>query len=306
MDGITAVGYQHRRLRELGGGWQLLETAGWDDPPVLTETTAMLAERWNAPVLVAFVADTCAQVHGAAPGVRLWSSHLPDPAELEDDCGMLHRPRVEPGGSIERLKRDVREWAMAAGLPLSPERLDLALSWREADPDGIHYDADGNHFPSRDRILELVRAFGFRSLPPPRRYVLDPFDYPIAGVTGSFGMAYRAKSAAVYRAHGERDDEEPAWESAALALERDVYASLYGGPHSPAELVARAREVRRLHDEVLPPRLTGVQAVLADISDSSVAGQVASLHSDEDDADLPDGTGWHDGDAGPGRWPDAD
>jgi hypothetical protein len=48
---IGAIGFRHQRLRELGGGWQVLETSGRDDPPNLALAVGAAAGRWQAPVL---------------------------------------------------------------------------------------------------------------------------------------------------------------------------------------------------------------------------------------------------------------
>ncbi|MFG2045765.1 hypothetical protein, partial [Dactylosporangium sp. NPDC048998] len=78
LPGIDGIGFRHRRLRELGGGWQVLETSGWNDPPDLEQAVAEAAASWNAPVLATYVADVCAQIHGAAADTAVWSGHLSD------------------------------------------------------------------------------------------------------------------------------------------------------------------------------------------------------------------------------------
>src|SRR5262245_3994375 len=65
--GIELFGFQHRWLRDLGEGWQLLETTGWADPPDLDVAVLALAESSEQPVFAAYVSDTCATLHAATP-----------------------------------------------------------------------------------------------------------------------------------------------------------------------------------------------------------------------------------------------
>src|SRR4051794_33812442 len=84
---IEAIGFRHRRLRELGEGWQILMTSGWRDPPDLEQAVAEAAELWKAPVFAAYVSDVCAQIHGVAAGAAMWSGHLADPGMCTAGCG---------------------------------------------------------------------------------------------------------------------------------------------------------------------------------------------------------------------------
>lgn len=308
---IESIGFRHRRLRELGNGWQVLETAGWGDPPDLERAVGEAAERWRAPVLGAYVADICAQIHGAVAGLATWSGHLPDAGNV-DCCGMLHQPDVPPGGTLDAVEAHLTGWAEAAGLTVSAARLSRALRYRHEWQD----DTDGPYLLQFEQIFELVRAFGFPVLPTPRPYEFDPDDEPFAKVTsGLWGLASQARSAAVYREEGDRDDEPADWEAEAIALEMDVHASLYGGGHPIAELTERARWIRSAYEAARantppPPRtvlvggteVTNTQRVLHDLGPKMIADQVAFAR--EHGKPKPNGTGFTDYVSGPGAWPD--
>ncbi|GAA3453188.1 hypothetical protein [Dactylosporangium matsuzakiense] len=310
LPGIDAIGFRHRRLRELGGGWQVLETSGWNDPPDLEQAVAALAGSWNAPVLAAYVADTCAQIHGATAETAVWSGHLADPADVK--CGMRHQPPVRSGGTPTALEAQLADWARRAGLTLSAARLSralrYALEWRSV-PDGPYLDPVA-------QIFELVRAFGFTVIPAPRAYAFDPDDEPFAEVTAAiWGLAAQARSAAAYRTAGARRGRPAGWEAAAITLETDIYAALYGGGHPPAALAARAGRIIAYyravqHDAPPPPReitvngqpVANIQRITHDIGARVIANQVATRRAH--DRPAPDGTGFSDPVAGPGTWPD--
>jgi hypothetical protein len=77
QDGISGFGYRHRWLRELGDGWQLVETSGWDDPPDLLGPCGLLAGSTGHPVFAAHVSDgDCAVMCAVAPGAMGPLTHL--------------------------------------------------------------------------------------------------------------------------------------------------------------------------------------------------------------------------------------
>ncbi|HZM80860.1 MAG TPA: hypothetical protein VFC19_34490 [Candidatus Limnocylindrales bacterium] len=314
LPGIEAIGFRHRRLRELGGGWQVLETSGGDDPPDLEQAVGEAARSWKAPVFAAYVADVCTQIHGAqfhgtAADTATWSGHLPDPAEV--NCGMLHRPSVPAGGTMDSLQAQIVGWAAGAGLTLSQARLGRALryllEWRD--------DSDGPYLDRVDQVFEVVRAFGFPVIPAPRAYEFDPHDLPFADVAaGMWGLAARALAAAAYRRAGIDETQPAHWEAEAITLERDLYASLYGGGHPVAELAARAEWVSAAYDAAqqgAPPppseitvkghRVTNVQRITHDLGRQMIANQRAVIRAHG--APRPNGTVFTDPTAGPGIWP---
>lgn len=300
---IQSIGYRHRRLRELGGGWQVLETASWDDTVELEEAVCAAAGWWNAPVFGADVADVCARIHGAVPGMSPWSGHLADPGD--EDCGM-HRPAA--GSTFDELEAQIVDWAAASGLALSAARLNRALRFRHTWQD----ESDGPYLLQSEQIFEVVRAFGFPVIPAPRAYEFDPDDDPFAQVTGGmWGLAAQARSAAVHRAEGERDDPPAVWEAEAIALELDISAALYGGGLPAAELTARAEWIRAAYraareNTAPPPKevmvVTDIARVLHDLGPEMITGEVAHLR--EQGRPRPNGTGNVDRNGGPGLWPE--
>ena len=307
---LASIGYQHRRLRELGDGWQVLETAGWDDPPDLEQAVGAAAGWWNAPVFGAYVADGCAQIHGAAAGLATWSGHLPDATEV--DCGMLHRPPVSAGATLDDLEAHIVDWAAAAGLTLSTARLGRALRYLHSWQD----DSDGPYISQDEQIFELVRAFGFPVLPTPRAYAFDPDDAPFVEViSGMWGLATQARSAAAYRAQGAQDDQAADWEAEAIALELDANAALYGGGHPLAQLAARAEWISAAYRAARegtppPPRELSIDGMLVtnphrityDLAPSMVATQLAFKREHKEA--TPNGSAPDDRTIGPGLWPD--
>ena len=307
---IEAFGFRHRRLRELGGGWQILETSGWNDPPDLEQAVAEAAESWKAPVFAAYVADCCAQLYGTTAATAMWSGHLADPADA--NCGMLHRPRVRAGGTLDTLEAQIVDWAAGAGLALSVARLGRALRRRLEWQDDSH----GPYLTQYEQIFEVVRGFGFLVIPAPRAYDFDPEDEPFAEVTaGMWGLASQARSAAAYRAGGAWSDQPADWEAEAITLETDVYAALYGGGHPVAELAARAEHVSAAYraaqqDTPPPPReitvsgqpVSNIQRITHDLGPRMIADQRAVARVRRGAA--PNGTWFSDPAAGPGIWPD--
>lgn len=52
-DGMDGFGHQHRYVRPLGDGWQLVETGGWIEATELREPCRRLATSTGRPVLAA-------------------------------------------------------------------------------------------------------------------------------------------------------------------------------------------------------------------------------------------------------------
>ncbi|WP_317793786.1 hypothetical protein [Actinoplanes sichuanensis] len=294
LPGLATIGFRHRRLRDLGDGWQILDTSGANDPPNLETAVSAAAERWNAPVLGVYIADCCAQVHGAAPGRATWSGHLPDATDTE--CGMVHRPPVSPGGTLDDLEAHMLEWAGAAGLKPSTARLSRALRYLYSWSD----DSDGPYIFQFEQIYELVRAFGLPILPEPRPYAFDPHETPLAKVTTRWGLAALAREAATSRANGGREDEAAIWEEEALALESDVFASLYGGGHPLEQLNARAEWInaayRAAREGTPPPER------IHDLGSTMISDRLTVTGAENDE--TPNGSDSDDPTTGPGIWPE--
>lgn len=58
LPGLDAFGYRHRRLRELGRGWQVLETQSFDDPPDLVEAARLRPRSWGIPLPRGLASET--------------------------------------------------------------------------------------------------------------------------------------------------------------------------------------------------------------------------------------------------------
>ncbi|MBB5874628.1 hypothetical protein F4553_008062 [Allocatelliglobosispora scoriae] len=237
LPSVGRIGYRHVRLRELGGGWQVLETSGANDPPDLVEAVAELAELWSEPVLAAYVnAGDCVQMHWAAPGREVSSVHLPG-SQSTDDCGYLHRPQFIARRDPHDVAEDLAGWAATAGLTVSRRRLERAVSHE--------YDGETSLSAHR-RTFELIRAFGFADIPPSVTYTVDPYGEPFDLITfNMFGLAFRARSSAAARSQGysyAAGPEQP-WERQAIELDADIFAAAFADEVDRGALFSRALRV---------------------------------------------------------------
>ncbi|MEV4350528.1 hypothetical protein AB0J83_39230 [Actinoplanes sp. NPDC049596] len=242
--GMAGFGYRHRWLRELGDGWQMVETTGWDDPPDLRGSAAAVAASTGRPVLAAYVCDSDCLVMATDAGSLV---HLPRPAE---PCRVYCHGDVDLR-SADEVVGELVAWADSGGLRADPARLrtDVPL-------------AD-------DLAFELVRALGVAEIGRTR-----PWAYPVDGIPFSMitnTLARRARMRAVDREHyGPEAGEVQPWEAPALALDADLWASLYDTDADVPSFVRRTAEVLDLfrpfrrprpqdqeNDEFLAPFLTG-------------------------------------------------
>lgn len=222
--GIDGFGYQHRWLRELGDGWQLLETGGWDDPPDLTEPCTTLAATTGHPALAAYVSNgDCAVLRTAVPGetgpaTHLWPVFAP--------CGSYrHQPRdlPEPAGrGVDEVLAELTAWARRAGLRADTPTLRDLLRIESRVNTGK--DAD-------DLLFDLVRALGVARIGPraPRAFPID--EDPFREITGLFGIAAQARMQRSIRRLAAKSGRTGApaqpWEAEAIALEKKLWMSLH-------------------------------------------------------------------------------
>ncbi|MBB3094327.1 hypothetical protein FHR83_001979 [Actinoplanes campanulatus] len=231
-DATQGYGFQHRWLRELGDGWQMLETQGFNDPPDLIAPSRELAGVTGQPVLAAYVSDDhCAVMCAAVPGrvgplTHLWG--------VEQPCRVFqHQPSRFPkpaGRTVPDVVTELAQWSAAAGLVAAREALQDLL----ARPD-----AQGE---AGDLMFELVKALGVARIGRTRPWSVPVFNYPFSLLGG--GAALRARSRAAERTVYEEDGDpypppEP-WETETIALENELYASLY---RDDVDVVALARRV---------------------------------------------------------------
>jgi hypothetical protein len=231
QDGVAGFGHRHRWLRDLSDGWQLLETSGSDDPPDLRGPCQALMASTGHPVLAVYVSDSsCAAMCAASPGRVGPLTHLwPVPATCE---AFRHQPTdmAEPAGrSLDDVVEELAGWSAAAGLPADAERLRAVIG---RDDDEVFSQVD-------DLVFEVVKALGLTRIGRTLPWSLPAFDWPFAGVMFSLGPAYQARINGRHRAAGVKGipPVQP-WEPAALALETELWASLY---RPDVEVLALAR-----------------------------------------------------------------
>ncbi|BCY06987.1 hypothetical protein [Actinoplanes sp. L3-i22] len=274
-DGIAGFGHRHQWLRNLHDGWQMLETGGSDDPPDLAGPAAALAASTGHPVLAAYVSDGhCAVLCAALPGqpgppTHLWNSDRP--------CGYRHtrRDRAEP---VERdpgeVAAELVAWSAAAGLRADSGRLRELLGQHDDD---ARTRAD-------DRWFEVVKAAGLTRIGRVLPHALPMDQSPFADFERYVSPAYDARIAALRR--GDGGSPVPAWETAALAMEAEVWSSLHRPGVDVLALARRAERVFLDHAAAEPEAawtvdLTGLEAWLAAGAVPGWAEQEARRHANE-------------------------
>ncbi|MFJ8579741.1 hypothetical protein [Micromonospora sp. NPDC093277] len=238
--GIGGFGYQHRWLRELGDGWQLVETSGWNDPPDLCTPAGALATSTAHPVFAAYVSDgDCAVMCAATPGAVGALTHLWD---TDGPCGVYrHQPRGMPGPvgrGVEDVVAELAAWSTTAGLRADATRLRAVL--------------EHDHPVAADHLLfALVTALGVARIGRTRPWALPLEQWPFRWITDLLAM--QARSEAAYRRAVLEDGEEPdepeaSWEAAAIRLDEELWASLYRSEVDVAGLARRAERLRAEYD----------------------------------------------------------
>jgi hypothetical protein len=217
QDALQQFGYRHYWLRKLGDGWQLVETGGVDDPSDLTGATQALSAATGHPALGAYILDSDCATLSLGTGPLL---HLKD---VDQPCPVYrHRPEP-PVRTIEDAVAELSAWSTTAGL--------------SADAATLHDRLAQDHGVADDLVFDLVKALGVE-----RIGRTEPWSFPVDGVPfGSVsGLATRAR----YRAVDREDGEVPQpWEEPALALEQDLWASLYRPDVDVPAFVRRTAEL---------------------------------------------------------------
>ncbi|MFG2052450.1 hypothetical protein ACGFI9_00340 [Micromonospora sp. NPDC048930] len=239
QDGIGGFGYQHRWLRDLGDGWQLVETSGWNDPPDLLAPAGALAASTGHPVLAAYVSDgDCAVMATAVPGAVGPLTHLWD---TDGPCGVYrHQPRGLPeptGRAVDEVVAELVAWSTAASLRADAARLRAALGH---EPPVV---AD-------DLLFTLVKALGVARIGRTRPWSVPLEQWPLRWITDLLGP--RARSEAAYRQAAVEDGDEPEpaapWEAPAIQLDEELWASLYRPEVDMAGLARRAERLRTQYE----------------------------------------------------------
>jgi hypothetical protein len=225
---VGGLGFRHRWLRELGGGWQLLETSGWDDPPDLREGAGALVERTGQPAIAAYISNSsCAVICAATPGRTGVLTHLWD---AEEPCGVFpHAPDGVPGPAgrtVGAVADELHAWAAAAGLRADHARLHAVIA-----QDGDRTDAD-------ELLFTLVKALGVERIGRTLPWAFDIDARPFRLITDdTFGLGLQARSRA------RRTATPEPWVPAAIALEHELWAALYRPGTDVDALAGRVREV---------------------------------------------------------------
>jgi hypothetical protein len=148
--GIELFGLKHQWLRDLGDGWQLLETSAWDDPSGLNEAAAGLARSTGAPALAAHVLDVCATLHIATPDGNASCAHYED---VTRPCNnnMAHCPQPV-GRPVEGVTADLLTWARAAGWSPSEDAVGRVVTFDRFEAE--------DYRSVDESVFDLVMALG--------------------------------------------------------------------------------------------------------------------------------------------------
>ncbi|MEU5724984.1 hypothetical protein ABZ783_24590 [Micromonospora sp. NPDC047738] len=288
QDGISGFGYRHSWLRELGDGWQLVETSGWKDPPDLLGPCGVVVASTGHPVFAAFVSDgDCAVMCAATPGAVGPLTHLWD---VGGPCGVYrHQPKGMPepvGRGAEEVVAELTGWSAGAGLRADISALRAVLA----------HDQSTAWKPADDLLFDLVKALGVARIGRTLPWAFPITCRPFTLITDFMGLAARARSRAVYRQAEEEDGEvpEPAqpWETAAIALEEELWASLYRTGLDVATLACRVVEVRLAYDAANEDRAGRAAADPDRMFESLFAGLVGGTLQPDDPDDS--GRRWAD------------
>jgi hypothetical protein len=233
---INAFGQRHHLLRDLGGGWQLLETSRpEDDPQDLAAATRSWSQARGSAALAAYVCDSdCAGVYAAAPGRPAWSVHLPDPTQ---GCtAYRHVPPVNEGTAANHACQLATAWARTAGLSPSEAHLRWVMSPSPASANHRYVSAD-------DLVFELVLALGIPAIVPSRPSTLDPQAPPFNLVTDQLGGLGRI---ALEEVAQRRENPRPLddWTVDAIRLYDRIWAATFVDADQASELAKAVEQVR--------------------------------------------------------------
>lgn len=247
QDGVQGVGPQHNYLRELGDGWQLMESLSVTPSPDLAEVSAAVAASTGQPALSLDVIDSdCAAMCVATPG---WTGPLTHLWDVNQPCPVYHhQPAGEPPPALRKPDEVVAElvaWAETAGLRPDPERLLEIISPAHACAD-------------RDQLFALVTAVGVERIGAPRPWSVPVASWPFSRVVGGpVSLSAVARSYARQRAEDPADwadEPEQSWEAPAIALEAEVWASLF---QDGVDVIALARRAFAVHQDYMSHTFPG-------------------------------------------------
>lgn len=211
---IEHFGLAYAYLRELGGGWQLLQTTRSASFLVDFQAGARGWTQVKGDALLAVdVTDICATVLAAAPGAEDVVLHMPDPTS---ECRFFEHVHPISLLSVDAAIEALSRWAAAAGLTSEPAYLRWALRPRD--------DEDNDYISAYDLSYELVLALGIPAITPSLAPRIDPRAQPFSMITSRLGGL--AMSAWVERRHAA-PEPEPGWIAAAVALEERIWRTAF-------------------------------------------------------------------------------
>ncbi len=235
---VHLVGREHRWLRDVGDGWQILETRTFcDDPLDLAAGVAALVADTGAPAMAASVSDDrCAALFAHTPRGRSWSAHLPRPTSNDGDYE--HPPGTARGRTVDAVCADVMAWAQEAGFSASAAVRLIVEHDRFAGEWSYGLDAS-------DQIFELFLALGLPRIPPSRHKRIDPLGAPFSLITEFAGLGMTATQAMVRNREALKDGDEPEpiedWMRRAAELHDDIWDSVLEDHGPITDLIARIK-----------------------------------------------------------------
>lgn len=216
---IEYFGIHHVWLRDLGNGWQLLETSHPDHDRF---DYIAAARAWcgstGTPVLAAYVSEShCAAVLAARPDADDIGIHLPDPTK---ECTAFRHPHLTPStSSTSEAIGAIATWARSAGL--APDVSHLA--WVMAPQP--QSETEHGHVSADTLAFELVLALGFPAITPSRTPTVDPTQPPYLAITARTGGL--ASSARVERIHRTSTGPLDDWVVDAIALDDRIWRAAF-------------------------------------------------------------------------------
>jgi hypothetical protein len=230
---VDGYGIEKRWLRELGDGWQMLETWSLFDPPDLVAPTAELVASTGQPALAVYISNGyCGVMCASVPGRAGTFTHLWDADRL---CGAFkHQPDHLPNPvalGLAATHAELTAWAAAADLSADHDTM----------RDLLGRSIEGSS--ADDLLFELVKALGVARIGRTKPWAVPVRD-SVFRTFLQFGPPHVARMIEMDRAWAAREGEEfPAaqpWETAALALESELWASMF---RPEVDVVALARRV---------------------------------------------------------------
>jgi hypothetical protein len=211
---IEHFGIGHSTLRELGGGWQLLETGPSASYRVDFPAGARAWMQATGDALLAVdVTDMCASILAVAPTAEDVAVHMPNPIEKCRDMQHVHPMDQLP---VEAAAATLAGWAERAGLTPDPAYLRWVL-----DPDS----GEDEGLDAADRGFELVLALGIPAITPSLVRRIDPSAAPFRTITARIG-GLAALAWAELR-DGTPGEPMPGWVTDAVALEERIWRTAF-------------------------------------------------------------------------------